>query len=282
MALVRLPGIFTAQADICAAFIIAGPTAGRAGAFILLLLATSCFLSAGMALNDYFDAETDSRDRPERPIPSGRVQRQSALVLGIFLLAAGLCFSYLAGPRPFAVSLGLVVAILLYDGLVKDLFIGPLVMASCRYLNFLMGLSIAPFPGWIFIPLITGVYIFGVTILSRRETKAGRSIPHIGGAVLCTASVPLIIGLLYRHGVLPFFTGWCLSMVLSIYLIIRILNLLGRHAPENYQQAMKVLLLSIILLDTTIAAAGAGVFPAACILLLYLPARYTVRLMQIT
>jgi len=282
MELVRLPGIFTAHADICAAFIIAGPTAGRVGAFILLLLATSCFFSAGMALNDYFDTETDSRERPERPIPSGRVQRQSAQVLGIILLAAGAGFAYLAGPRPFTVSIGLVLAILLYDGLLKDLFIGPLVMASCRYLNFLMGLSIAPFSGWIFIPLITAVYIFGVTTLSRRETKGGRSIPHIGGATLCTASVPLTIGLLYLHGILPFFSGWCLSVVLSIYLIMKILNLLSNHTPENYQQAMKVLLLSIILLDTVIAAAGAGVFPAAFILLLYLPARYTVRLMQIT
>src|SRR5262245_63491269 len=50
------------------------------------LAAGSLFYSGGMALNDAFDAEIDARERPERPIPSGRVSRGTVLALGFGML----------------------------------------------------------------------------------------------------------------------------------------------------------------------------------------------------
>ena len=41
-----------------------------------------CLYAAGMVLNDAFDAELDARERPERPIPSGRISRSRHGVLG--------------------------------------------------------------------------------------------------------------------------------------------------------------------------------------------------------
>ncbi len=281
--LIRLPGMFTAHADICAAFMIAAPGTAKADSFILLLLATSCFFSAGMALNDYFDAGIDSIERPYRPIPSGRVSRRSALALGLGLLVIGAGFAYCVGPLPFRISLALILAILLYDGWLKDIsVVGPLAMASCRYLNFLLGLSLAPFSGWGYIPLINAIYIFGVTTLSRKETEGGRSIRHIGTAAICTACIPLITCLLYFQGILSSVSAWFLSLVLSIYLSRKILHHQVSHSPESYQKVIKELLLSIIILDTVIASGGISVFPAVSILLLYLPARYAVRLFKIT
>lgn len=281
--LIRLPGMFTAHADILAAFLITGAGFERTGTLIFILLASSCLFSAGMALNDYFDYETDARERPQRPIPSGRVSRSRALALGIVLLCSGICFAFFAGTRPFCISLVLGSVILLYDGLLKSLFfIGPLTMASCRYLNFLMGLSILPFKGWALIPLITGSYIFGVTVLSQKEAEGGKALLNIGVCALSLGCLSLIYYFLFLENVLPLFFGAFLSILFAVFASRYVLNLLGNHTPEDFQKTMKVLLLSIILLDFIIAAGAVPVYHAIVILLLYLPAFFSVRLFRIT
>lgn len=63
------------------------------------LLLTACsallLLAAGNALNDYYDFEIDRTNKPRRPIPSGRIQRQEAFIAAILLMGAGIalgCF----------------------------------------------------------------------------------------------------------------------------------------------------------------------------------------------
>jgi 4-hydroxybenzoate polyprenyltransferase len=75
--LVRLPNVFTALADIAVGALAlavwgAWPAAGGL-AFALLFVASACLYSAGMVWNDFFDIEQDRRERPNRPIASGRV-----------------------------------------------------------------------------------------------------------------------------------------------------------------------------------------------------------------
>src|SRR5262245_41794258 len=108
--LVRLPNLPSALADICMGAL-AAHTARNALreaqrqaqqlpldqlppepfawlSFGLLLLASACLYWGGMVWNDYFDREQDYRERPERPIPSGRVSLREAYWLGVGLLAA--------------------------------------------------------------------------------------------------------------------------------------------------------------------------------------------------
>ncbi len=48
---------------------------------------------AGNALNDYFDYEIDKINKPNRPIPSGRISRSDTFMLSIVLFLLGLGFS---------------------------------------------------------------------------------------------------------------------------------------------------------------------------------------------
>lgn len=281
--LIRLPGMFTAHADILAAFLITGAGFEKINTLLLLLLSSSCLFSAGMALNDYFDYEIDSKERPQRPIPSGRISRPSALALGLGLLGAGIGFAFFAGIRPFCVSIALGAAILLYDGLLKEIpLIGPLTMASCRYLNLLMGLSVFPFEGWALIPLITGIYIFGVTVLSQKEAQGGRAVLNIGVCAASIGCVSLIYFFLFLQGALPNFSGAFLAILFGVFLSKHTLNLLDNHRPKDFQKTMKILLLSIILLDVILATGSVPLWVAAMILLLYFPAVFSVRLFRIT
>ena len=71
--LVRLPNVFTAPADVVMGMAVSGAPLSPANA--LLLLASASAYAGGMALNDAFDAPLDAVERPERPIPSGRLAR---------------------------------------------------------------------------------------------------------------------------------------------------------------------------------------------------------------
>lgn len=57
----------------------------------LLVMATVVLVTgAGNTINDYYDIHIDSINRPDRPIPSGRVSERSALYFALLLFAAGI------------------------------------------------------------------------------------------------------------------------------------------------------------------------------------------------
>ena len=81
----NLPTVWTNTLAGCA---LAGAAVGP-GRLALLALAFSLLYTGGMYLNDAFDRESDARERPERPIPSGRIGARPVFAIGFALLAAG-------------------------------------------------------------------------------------------------------------------------------------------------------------------------------------------------
>ena len=67
-----------------------------AASYAILFAVVVSFLinGAGNVINDYFDHKIDKVNRPKRPIPSGRVKRDSALMYFIALTLVGLMLSY--------------------------------------------------------------------------------------------------------------------------------------------------------------------------------------------
>jgi hypothetical protein len=153
--------------------------------------------AAGMVLNDLYDLELDRVERPERPLPQGRISPQAASAVGHGLLGAGVVCGMLtassagwAGPAGVACLLGM--AVWLYDRHAKKTVWGPLVMGSCRSLNWLLGMAAAGGPSaaheWL-IPIGMGMYAGGVTLYARDE--AGRS----RVANLAVATLVMLAGL---------------------------------------------------------------------------------------
>ncbi len=71
--------------------------------------------AGGMALNDAADAEVDQVDRPERPIPSGRISRGSAYKVAATALTAGWVLLAATGGGVSVVGSALVIVIVAYD-----------------------------------------------------------------------------------------------------------------------------------------------------------------------
>src|SRR5687768_15036563 len=175
----RPANIVTAIVDILAGVIISGYLASpeySLSPVLLLLLATIGLYGGGVVMNDVFDAELDSIERPERPIPSGLISKAQAAFLGIFLLSSGVVFAFLVSNFSGTLALIIAIAAIAYDKWSKhSSFWGPLNMGMCRGLNLLLGLSIIPARAteyW-FLAIVPIIYIAAITMISRGEVHGG-------------------------------------------------------------------------------------------------------------
>lgn len=137
--LVRLPAALTVPGDAWAGAAAAGRLRGRTA---LLPASSVCLYWAGMALNDWADRDLDALERPERPIPSGRVPARAALAMATGLTAAGIGVAAVAGGRRAAgTATALAGAVWAYDTVLKAGPAGPIAMAATRGLDVLLGAS---------------------------------------------------------------------------------------------------------------------------------------------
>ncbi|MEE6274215.1 SCO3242 family prenyltransferase [Georgenia wangjunii] len=190
--LVRLPAALTVPGDTLAGAAAAGWPAGARTAF--LPAASACLYWAGMALNDYADRDLDAVERPERPIPSGRVSPRHALALAAGLTAAGVGLAAAAGRRHLVIGAALAATVWSYDLLAKPTPLAPVVMAANRGLDVMLGAAGNPRPA---LPaaLALTAHTVAVTALSRGEvTGTTPAVPR--GAAATTAIVAVAAALL--------------------------------------------------------------------------------------
>ncbi|TNH25790.1 4-hydroxybenzoate polyprenyltransferase [Micromonospora orduensis] len=187
--LVRAPAALSVPGDVVAGAAAAGALGPRtpalAGASVLLYW-------AGMAANDWADRRLDAVERPERPIPSGRVTPTAAVGLAAGLTAAGVGLAAaVGGRRAAALAAPLAATIWGYDLLAKNTAAGPAVMAACRGLDVLLGASGGRLTRALPAAATVAAHTWTVTALSRREvTGADRVLPMrtMAGTALVAAS----------------------------------------------------------------------------------------------
>jgi hypothetical protein len=175
--LIRLPAALSVPGDILAGAV---ASAGTVRPRAVATMASSVALYwAGMALNDYADATVDAVERPERPLPSGRVARSTALATACGLTAAGLGLAALAGGRrALGVALPLTALVWAYDLRLKSTAAGPAAMAGARTLNVLAGADPGRRSAAVPAALLVGAHTYTVTALSRHEVSgAPRGVP---------------------------------------------------------------------------------------------------------
>ena len=271
--MMRPANIVTAWADILAGFAASGAV-GLINIQVLgwLLLATTGLYGGGIVLNDVFDAELDAQERPERPIPSGRASRQGATLLGSTLLVIGVVAAAQVSVLSATLACGIALAATLYDAVGKHHPIfGPLNMGACRGGNLLLGISAVPAmigEHW-FLAVIPIIYIAAITTISRGEVHGAKNITGIIALLLIGLVIAglLGLGLLQDYQVLaalPFVALFAVRVLLPFIKAVR------EPKPEQIRIAVKAGVLSLIVLDATVAA-GFATLPYGLLVLSLLP-----------
>jgi 4-hydroxybenzoate polyprenyltransferase len=280
--LLRPPNVVTAIADVLAGYAVAGRA--NAGALPWLIGSTMCLYAGGVVLNDFFDRHLDAAERPERPIPSGRVAAESAARFGAVLLVAGVLAATQATRTAAGVAASIAAAVVLYDARAKrHPLAGPLNMGLCRGLNVLLGVSAVPaaVSGRWPIAMLSLVYIAAVTAVSRGEVHGGRSRTATFALLsLCGVMAALLV-LAIRTP-----SGRVAAVVLTGALGLRVLPPFWRVVkdprPMVIRQAVRAGVLSLVLVDAAISATYAGPVYAAAVLATGLVATSLARLFSVT
>jgi 4-hydroxybenzoate polyprenyltransferase len=289
--LVRLPNLFTAAADVLAGYL----TVSYVGDVIYfadfidvqrmlwLVIASVCLYAAGVVLNDYFDEPLDRVERPERPLPSGRVSRAAARRLAVGLIVFGALAAASVGPVSLGLALTIAFCAAFYDAIGKRTAFGPLNMGLCRFLNLLLGVSAVPplLVGRLTLALLLMVHVTGVTVVSRGEVWGGtRATPLVMVGALGTIALSLVMmdfgHLLPDRSYAPF-----LLLFLGV-VGLPLARAYSDPSPRNLGLSVKWGVLGLVLLDATFAAAFAGPLAGLAVAALIIPSILVARLFAVT
>jgi UbiA prenyltransferase family len=225
-----------------------------------LILALSLFYVAGMYLNDAYDAETDARERPDRPIPAGEVSSETVFTAGFGMMALGLVLlawvGYGAaggtGLGPIMGGLGLGAAIVMYNRRHKDNPLSPVLMGICRMLVYVTaGLAVADElpPALPTGALLLLCYLIGLTYVAKQETLG--EVRNLWPLLFLGAPAVYALAMALDH---PSAAVLSLAFVLWVGVALWFLR---RRQPGDVPRAVISLIAGISLLDAVLIA-GTG------------------------
>ena len=164
---------------------------------ILAMLTLFFETEAGNVINDYFDYKIDLINKPERPIPSGRISLENGRNYGYLLFAAGtMCgflISYITNNWiPFGIVLFADVVLYLYAYTLKTTpLLGNLTVGFMTGFGFVFGGFSINNPSIIMTSLFLGFFAFVMTT-AREIVKDIEDIE--GDKADCAKTLPILIG----------------------------------------------------------------------------------------
>ena len=279
--LMRPANIVTAFADILAGIAVSGVwvweiegnpviEAPSYWDYALLLLSTLGLYGGGVVFNDVFDFKLDQKERPERPLPSGKASLRGAIILGSFLFAIGVFSAYFVTEFSGLLACIIVVLVLTYNAWSKHhLVLGPLNMGLCRAGNLLLGVSIYPLLVFVYWPLalIPLLYIGAITLVSQGEVHGGnrRALQLALGMYILVFLMVLAAGIVYER---EFLYGIPFIALLAYFTLPPLLKAIQSLQAQDIMKAVKAGVIALIVLNSAIAAIFGGILWGLCILLL--------------
>jgi 4-hydroxybenzoate polyprenyltransferase len=292
--LVRAPNTFTAPSDILAGYLaVILPSDTDVSQLIILILSSILLYLSGIVFNDYFDIEEDRKERPFRPLPSGRVTKEKAFIIAIASMITGNVLAYAVGTTSLVISIILSATVITYDYRLKHTLAGPFTMGAARFLNVFLGAS-PVLPALLFsnnniliarILIVSAslyLYVLAISILSRMEVGATRSIQTVRGPFLIIFAV---IAIIVVAGLVKVFQ---IELVVSLMLFAGMIiitfkrTILQDYSSAGIQKAVKTMVLSIIVLDSIFVSGTAGIYYGLSTLLLIIPSIALARKLYVT
>jgi len=107
---------------------------------IIAVVSAMGIAAGGNAQNDYYDQKTDAINRPERPIPSGRISPRFAFIFSILCYIAGIVLGWLIGIETGLIASVVAIMLWLYAARGKMMGLGGnMIIALICALAFIYG-----------------------------------------------------------------------------------------------------------------------------------------------
>jgi 4-hydroxybenzoate polyprenyltransferase len=287
--LVRLPNLFTLPSNVLVGYFMVSSMAMTSYGQILLLVTISILLyCVGLILNDLCDYSIDKKERPDRPLASGKVSRRAAVGLVVTFSTLALALSFIINITTFVISSILLITIFAYDKILKKTPAGPFTIGAARVMNVLLGASvdfgnIGSYPQYIiltFVLSMTFVYVSLIGFISRYEIHG---FPKDSKLLLIPAIVAAIIFLILLFSFAGLFKYESLIMLVFFSFIMGItFYKFQKNDSVGIQRIVKNMIMSIIVLDSTFLSGIVGVEIGLVVLVLLAPLLILARKMYMT
>ena len=287
--LVRLPNLFTLPSNILVGFVIVSSLTLTSYVQVLLLVTISILLyCVGLILNDLFDYNIDKKERPDRPLASGKVSRRAAICLVTVFTVLALGLSLIVSIPTLVTSSLLFVLIFGYDKFLKKTMAGPFPIAAARVIHVMLGASvdfghIGSFPQLIiltFVLTITFVYVCLIGFISRYEIHG---FPKNTKLFLIPIIIVAIISSIAFFSLMGFFKYECLIILaLFSFIMARTFYKIHKQDSSGIQRIVQNMILSIIVLDSTFLSGIRGIELGLVVLVLLAPLLILARKMYMT
>lgn len=273
IALLRLPyWLMTGGLSVLTAFAIT-KTMIAPQTILLIFFSMAFITSAGFAINDYFDRESDAVIKPKRPIPSGELSLKQVVAVSGVLFALGLVMAALINWLSFAIIAVDSLLLLVYSYMVKRKsgFVANILVGILTGTAFMYGQATITVPATVnLVSLSLYPIAFGTIggnvlrdILSvDGDSKVGYpTLPQKIGSVSATKVGALFFLLTGLLAPLPYFIGnftiyylplILLWSVLLIYASIRLVT--SASTVQNVRKYERIVTMSMILLPLALIA----------------------------
>lgn len=248
LALARISNTPTVVSNVLAGAVLAAPLM-LDWKIVFVVIAMALFYTAGMYLNDIFDYDIDVRERPERPLPSGRVQLTVAWMLTIVMFGLGLVLLGTVSSASLVSGAVLVALIVVYDFWHKGNPIGPLLMAGTRvlvYVTAFAAYSTAFSSELVLWCVVMLAYVAGLTSIAKTE-----SLPSVGRYwPLAAVLLPVVAALTAD----PANSGVWLLVLLFVVWVLYSVRFAYRQTNRQVGGAIARLIAGISLVDALVLA----------------------------
>jgi len=281
LVLIRFPNLFTIPSNIIVGFsqLVLFPEAGIEN--LLLLMTTSILLYVvGIIINDYRDLEIDRKERPDRPLPAGKISPRSALAFVFVAAISAIFLATLVGIPSVLLAVILLITIIAYDCWLKNNFLGYFAIALARVINVVLGYSAGitllisnqnEITRLSVILISTFLYVTAISYISRKEVESSPKKSNFQISIVLLSLIPAILTFFTLSGIFK----WDLFLSLIIFIGMLIKSLVGKYGSPNPEVTKKIvrnLVLSIIILDSTFLSGTLGFAYGLSLLVLLIPA----------
>ena len=185
----------------------------------------------GNVVNDIADIEIDRINNPARPLPSGKMTKNAAVLVACILFALPVAGAFLLGVWPFLTVITALILLFLYSTYLKKTLAGNLTVALVAGLSFVFGGFVARNP-YCVIPLIFSLFIHtpreivkDVMDMKGDKMIGAHTLPILAGPVTAYNTSALILAFLCLILPLPYILG-ILNVVYIIFVLAIVYPLL--------------------------------------------------------
>jgi 4-hydroxybenzoate polyprenyltransferase len=189
--LCRLQRAMIAAGDPLAGALLAGAGWMQLPAIAAAMTGVLLMHAGAWALDDWHSLKLDRTERPERPIPSGQVNRWSALGAGVFMVLLGYFVVTLPGTLVGQAGVILFALILIHQFMLREIPLGLPLPALARAAGFWIGTlvpasvhALAPDALALLGLLTLGTHALGIAVLDQRYIRR-RTLPCLVIAGTC-------------------------------------------------------------------------------------------------